>query len=195
VPGATGLRLAGLTRRDNEPALRQALATAGVPDSAVQGRVQSFDGPFCAVLDQLRSRTAGAPEAALLGNLPLQKGELVRFELGMPDRAGQLAVTYLLSSGQVAHIVPPQPMAAGQRQGFGDVAPGFEGWVVDEPYGTDLLVALVADRPLYAAPRPLVESTEAWLAALAGALGQADAQGNKVSAVALVVPTRESRQP
>ncbi len=193
VPSESGLRLSGLSRRDNEPALRQALAAARVLDSAVQGQVESFDGPFCAVLDQLRSRAAGAPAGGLVGTMPLQKGDLVRFDLTMPDRAGQLAVTYLLSSGQVAHIVAPQPMVAGARQRFGEPAPGFEGWVVDEPFGTDLLVALVSDRPLYAAPRPMVERTEAWLAALAGALGQAEAQGNKVAALALVVPTREAR--
>jgi serine/threonine-protein kinase len=196
-PGETGLRLAGLTRRDNQTALRQALVDARVPDSAVQGQVESFDGPFCAVLDQLRGRTTGAAGAtlsgSLAGTLPLQKGELVRFELAMPDRAGQLGVTYLLGSGQVAHIVPPQPMAPGVRQRFGEPAPGFEGWVVDEPFGTDLLVALLSDQALFAAPRPRVERTEAWLAALAGALLQAEAAGNRISAMALVVPTREAR--
>jgi alpha-D-ribose 1-methylphosphonate 5-triphosphate synthase subunit PhnG len=39
----------------------------------------------------------------------------------------------------------------------------------------------------------MVERTEAWLAALAGALLQAEAAGNRISAMALVVPTREAR--
>ncbi len=188
-----GLRLGGLMRQDNEPALRQALMASHVPATAVQGGVASFEGPFCAVLEALRGRAEAAPSGVLLGNLPLVKGELLRFELGMPNRTGQLGVTYLLASGQVAHIVPPQAMAAGARQRFGDPRPGFDGWVVDEPFGTDLLLAVVSDRPLHARPRPMVERTEDWLAALAAALRQADAEGNKVAVTTLVVPTREAR--
>ena len=187
----TSLRLTGLIRQDAEPALRRALA--GLPDGSVTGRVESFDGPFCGVLDQLHGRAEGAPRGSVMGTLPLQKGELLRFTLAMPARAGQMGVTYVMGSGQVAHIVAPQPMAAGAQQRFGDLRPGFEGWVVDEPYGTDLLLALVSDRPIFSAPRPLVERTEDWLAALATALRQADAQGNRVAATAMVVPTREVR--
>jgi hypothetical protein len=187
------LALSGLVRRDVEPALRQILATNHLPETAVRLAVASFDGPYCGVLEQLRSYSAGAPRGMLLGTLPLQKGELLRFALTLPDRNGQLAVSYLMGSGQAAHIVPTRAASKGEELRFGDPHGNFTGWEVDQPFGTDLLLALLSDRPLWHAPRPAWEKLDDWLAALAPALRQAEAEGNKVSALALVVPTLERR--
>ena len=188
------LNVSGLMRRDVEPALRQIISSNRLPEAQTRLAVTSFDGPYCPVLDQLRALPQQLPRGQLLGTMPLQKGELLRFTLGMPvDRGGQLSVSYLMASGQAAHIVPGQAVPAGAERRFGDPGAGFAGWEVDEPFGTDLLVAVASEKPLFLQPRPRVENIDAWLAALGQALRQAEAQGNRVASLALVVPTRERR--
>ena len=67
---------------------------------------------------------------------------------------------------------------------------GFPGWEVSEPFGTDLLVAVASEGPLFTgAPRPLVESQDAYLAALNEALRASRAAGRRVMVRPAVIET------
>jgi serine/threonine-protein kinase len=186
------LTLSGILRRGGEAAVQRVLAERNVPPQAATLRLQSFEGPYCGAIDLLRQVAAGAgeaPQVAILGVLPLQRTDLLRLEVQMPAYAGQLQVSYVMKSNEIVHLVPSQPQAAGARIRLGEPAPGFPGWEVDEPFGTDLIVVFASQRPLFAQPRPQIESLDDYLPALASALRDARAQGTQVSARAVVVET------
>lgn len=72
---------------------------------------------------------------------------------------------------------------------MGEPAPGFPGWEVDEPFGTDLILVLASDRPLFAQRRPAIEPQEAFAAALATAVRTIQAAGGRVLVRAVVLET------
>jgi serine/threonine-protein kinase len=187
-----GVTIAGVLRRDGEAQVRRALADAGVPASAVALRLQPFDGPYCGALDVIRQVAAEPGEVPLIelvGTRPLQKGDLLRFDVTLPPRAGHLHVTYLMNSSDIAHLVPAHPQPGATQLRLGEPRPGFAGWEVDEPYGTDMIVVFASDQPLFPTPRPQVESLEDFLPALSVALREARAHGVRVAARAMVVET------
>jgi serine/threonine-protein kinase len=186
------MTLSGVVQRGDDARIRQALAARGVPEDAVRVSLAPFDGPYCAALDLLRPLLgpAGvAPSVEVIGRLPLQKGELMRLDVQMPDWPAHLYVAYFMQSGQVANLVPSALQTAGARVRLGDPQGSFTGWEVDEPYGTDLAVVIASDRPLFGNSRPVVESQEAYLAALGGALRTARASGTRVVVRPVVVET------
>jgi serine/threonine-protein kinase len=167
-----------------------------VPPQAATLRLQSFEGPYCGALDILREVAAGAgepPQVDIPGPQPLQRSDLLRLDVQMPAWAGQLQVSYVMKSNEIVHLVPSQPQPPGARIRLGEPTPGFPGWEVDEPFGTDLIVVFASQRPLFAQPRPQVESLDAYLPALDAALRDARAQGTQVSARAVVVETVSRR--
>jgi serine/threonine-protein kinase len=189
--------LSGLTRREGEATIRQALAARGIPPAAVQLQVQFFDGPYCQALDAIRPLIAMTPDAPprarVLGVMPLARGELLKLTVGMPDFPAQLYVSYFMKSGEVAHLVPSRAEAAGAQVALGDPRPGFPGWEVDEPFGTDLIMVFASDRPIFPQRRPVVVSQADYLAALAARLRVLQGQNARVAARALVVETVAQR--
>jgi hypothetical protein len=189
--------LAGIVRRGGEVAMRQALTARGIPPEAVIFNLQSFDGPYCEVLDAIRAIAATAPgappRAQVLGALPLAKGELLRMTVEMPDFPAQLYLSYLMKSGEVAQLVASRPELARARVPLGDPGPGFPGWEVDEPFGTDLIVVFASDQPIFPQRRPQVEKQSDYLAALAARLRALEQQGARVIARVLLVDTVERR--
>ncbi|BDG73387.1 serine/threonine-protein kinase [Roseomonas fluvialis] len=186
------MTLSGVVRRGDDAAIRRDLAARGVPEDAARLTLASFDGPYCPALDLLRPvlGPAGvAPSVEVVGRLPLQKGELMRLDVQMPDWPAHLYVAYFMQSGQVANLVPSALQAAGARVRLGEPQGNFTGWEVDEPYGTDLAVVIASDRPLFGNSRPVVESQDAYMAALAAALRTARASGTRVVVRPLVVET------
>jgi serine/threonine-protein kinase len=188
----SGLTLEGVVRASEMGALRSALAARNVPADAAKLAVQTFDGPYCPVLDLLRpvlAAAGGAPRTTLVGASPLHAGDLLRFDVSMPDWPGLLHVVYLMQSGEVAHLVPSAAHQAGATIRLGEPGPGFPGWEVSEPFGTDLLLALVSDGPLFATPRPMLEPQDAYIAALGEAVRAARQAGRRVVVRPLVVAT------
>jgi hypothetical protein len=123
--------------------------------------LREFDGPYCPALDVLRPVLAEAglaPRIAVQGPEPLRGGDLLRFQVTMPDWPAHLYVAYFMKSGEVAHLVPSATHPAGATVRLGEPRAGFPGWEVSEPFGTDLLVAVASEGPLFAGARPLVES-------------------------------------
>lgn len=188
----TSLTITGLLRRGGEEAVRRALADRGVPPGTATLRLQTFEGPYCGALDSIRQVAAGAQEAplvAIAGSMPLQRGDLLRLDVRMPAYAGQLYVSYLMKSNEIVHLVPSEPQPAGASLRLGEPRPGFTGWEVDEPFGTDMIVVFASERPLFPQPRPVVEPIDDYLPALAAALREARNQGHRVSARAVLLET------
>jgi serine/threonine-protein kinase len=186
------LTLAGVLRRGGEAAVQRELDSRAIPSAAARLRLEAFDGPYCDMLDALRPALA-APEStpliSIVGRMPLVKNQLLRFDIALPDWPSQLSVAYLMKSGEVAHLVPSQPQPAGGRVRFGEPRQGFPGWPVDEPFGTDLMLVVVSERPLFGAPRPVVEPLDSYAAALADALRTARREGWRVAVRPIVVET------
>jgi chemotaxis protein MotB len=173
-------RLTGILRRAAEPALRGALQSRGAPPAALAAG--SFEGPYCGVLAALRgASTEGALE--LLGSGPLPAGTPIRLDATMPGWAGQLAVFYLATDGSVVRLDQRQ-VAAGARLRLGEAGAG---WQADEPFGTDLVLAIASEGPLFATPRPESESMADFTTALAAATEVARREGRRIAAQAVVV--------
>ncbi|TCH99464.1 serine/threonine protein kinase [Roseococcus sp. SYP-B2431] len=186
------LTLEGVLRRGEDGTLRRALAARDIPLASARLAVQGFDGPYCPATDVLRPYLAtpdAGPHVRPVGNLPLVNGQLLRFDVTMPDWAGNLYVAYFMSSGEVAHLVPSAPHPGNATVRLGEPRAGFPGWEVSEPFGTDLLVAMVSEGPLFPVLRPEVEKQEAYLAALAEALRNARGQNRRVQIRPFVIET------
>jgi hypothetical protein len=186
------LALEGVLRRGDEAALRRSLTARYIPGSAAQLALQLFDGNYCAALDALRpvlADTGQAPRIGVVGTMPLLANQLLRFDVSIPEWPAYLTVAYFMQSGEVAHLVPSAPQAAGGTVRLGEPRAGFPGWEVSEPFGTDLLVALVSEGPLFTTPRPEVEPQASYIAALSQALALARQAGRRVQVRPVVVAT------
>ncbi len=190
------LSVSGVLRRGGEAQIRRVLADRAIPANAATLALQNFDGPYCGALDVIRQVAApvgGMPRVQIVGIQPLQHAELLRLDVQMPDRASYLYVSYIMKSNEIVHLVPSQPQAAGARVRLGDPRPGFPGWEVDEPYGTDLIVVFASERPLFVQPRPVIEPLDDYIAALGTALRDARMQNSAMAARAVVVETVQRR--
>jgi serine/threonine-protein kinase len=188
----TSLTVSGVVRRGDDAAIWQQIAAHSLPPDAVLLNLRNFDGPYCAALDLLRPLAAAPnamPQASIIGTLPLAKGELLRLDITTPPWPGHLYVSYLMQSGDVAHLVPSRPERADTVVRLGEPAGGFPGWEVDEPFGTDLILVFSSDRPIFAQPRPVVERSDDYLNALAVALREAQGQGARLAVRAVVLET------
>ncbi len=191
-----GVSLVGVIRRGGDAAVRQTLQARGVPADAISLQLQPFDGPYCPALDVVRpfaARQDGPLRAEVLGVQPLAKGDLLRLNVSLPAHPSQLYVGYLMKSGDVAHLVASRPEPAGAEVRLGDPRPGFPGWEIDEPFGTDLILVFASDRPIFPQRRPVVEKLEAYLEALTRQLADVRSQGGSVSVRPIVVETVRHR--
>ncbi|UPY37357.1 serine/threonine-protein kinase [Sediminicoccus sp. KRV36] len=188
----TGLVLEGVLRRGEDAVLRGVLEARAIPAAATTLALQGFEGPYCPALERVRPVLAApgdAPRITLLGQAPLREGELLRFDVALPEWPTHLYVAYFMQSGEVAHLVPSATHPPGATVRLGDPRAGFPGWEVSEPFGTDLLLVLASEGPLFSATRPLVESQEAYLTALTEALGAARQAGRRVFVRPMVIET------
>jgi hypothetical protein len=148
---------------------------------------------------------------ALKGDLTrLRKDDTMVLRLVMPDFPGYVQVDYLASDGSIGHLLaddgtsqsvltpdgmkrlgPSHRYAAGETVMVGepDPAHGFAGWAVDEPYGTDMVIAIASGAPLRATPPPVGETSVVYFRDLRAALEQAEANGVSLSGQAVLLET------
>nr|WP_245214314.1 serine/threonine-protein kinase [Pararoseomonas indoligenes] len=187
-----GFRLGGVLPRAEADAVRQAITRRNLPSGAARLDLGTFDGPFCPLVNALRPvlATPGeGPEVALDGARPLRKGQLLRFAVTLPAWATHLHVAYATSDGAVARLEPGTAGAPGARIRLGDPRPGFPGWRIDEPYGTDLLLVVASEDPLFAPGAPAVEDLAAYARGFAAAVQIARATGRRIALVPVPVDT------
>jgi chemotaxis protein MotB len=171
--------VAGIGRRGTEARLRASLP-AGAPAPVLA--ITEFEAPYCGLLETLRPVQPGGLGLALVGQGRLPQRSLLRLDLAMPDWPAHLLLAFVASDGQVVQLRRLERQAAGARLRLGEPREGFAGWAVDEPFGTDLVIAIASEGPLFAQPRPESESVEDFAGALDRALAAARRDGRRVAA-------------
>lgn len=185
APAGDGVALTGLLRRGEEEEVRRIVASLGVPTGAVAIRAEVFDAPFCAALAAIRPAATpppAGPRIDLLSAQPLPGGQPLRFRVGMPAWPAFLHVLYLTSEGAAGNLVQAgtAPHAAAATPQYGQPY-----WQSSPPWGTDLMIAVASERPLYATSRRVSERAEDAIPALAAAIRAAQASGQRIEAWAV----------
>jgi serine/threonine-protein kinase len=189
--GRSGVSVAGLASTASAEAMRRNLAAAGLPPGATRIALDSFDAPYCQALDIIRPFAAlgeDAPGLVFASGNPLREGQGLRFSVTTPAWPARLHVAYVSEAGEVGHIVQggaPQPPST--SLGFGDGSR----WAARAPFGTDMLVVIASEAPLFQ-QRRRTEPLEDFDVALAGALRDAQEAGRVAVRVVLLrtVPGR-----
>ena len=206
--------LALVTGTGGKPAvdgLRQKLASLTLPRPAPPPRVRQVDSVFCAWIDTLRpiAKTFGEGGARLSLRLAgdpawLPKDEYIRPRLTMGDFRGELHVDYIDRTGNVQHLYPqlgdpkermaadpPRRFEPGEQVTLGEPGSDNRGWQVDEPFGTDLIIAVISEDALFDRPRTSnVEKAATYLRDLKKAVEAAKARGAQITATAMPLETR-----
>jgi serine/threonine-protein kinase len=195
VPAAqdSSVSLTGVARRGEAEAAEAVFAALGIPASATRLRVEPFDAPYCDVLSQVRGIASanGAPQVALTSPDPLPGGEVLRFRVQTPGWPAHLHVAYLMTTGAVGNIFN----TTSRQPPRSSVALGDPSWEVSEPYGTELLLVIASERPLFGGQRRRkVERLDQFAADLGPALSAAQEKGGRVSAQVVAVRTVPPRQ-
>jgi hypothetical protein len=182
-----------------EAALHDAVQNAA-PTKPVDWQVSTVEGPYCGVLNLVRPLAASPRDAdgrmsvrLINGRTSLTAGDLVVAEVSAPSFGRYLQLDYISSDGSVLHMhnatgTTPHPSGASPVVGQ-PKPPGFKGWAVDEPFGTDLIVAVESSRPLFGAPRPETEKLVTYERDLRGSIDSALSTGARLSASVLAVRT------
>ncbi len=140
----------------------------------------------------------------------LRQDDLAIMRIVMPDFPAHLQVDYLASDGTIAHLVADdghnllvltkdgmKPVGASHLYRAGetviigepDPALGFEGWEINEPFGTDMIIAIASAVPLREAPPPASDTGVVYFRDLRAALETAEAAGQRLSGQAVLLET------
>jgi len=109
------------------------------------------------------------------------------------DRQGNVQHLYPLLADPSQHVVadPPRVFDPGEAISLGQPGPNNPGWQVDEPYGTDVIIAIASEDALFDRPRPTnIEKAAVYLRDLRRALEAARSRGARVTATAMPLETR-----
>lgn len=209
--------ISGLSRRGRpEAALRQAIGTL-TRDSRVAWSLTGFDGPYCEALNVLRPlrardlRESAALAVTLKGeSTRLRQGDRAALRIVLPEFAAHLRVDYLSGDGSIVHLLTDDgtdllALAKGGMMRVGashrynpgetivigepDPAIGFDGWEIDAPFGTDMIVVIASSAPLRRTAPPSDDSAAVYFHDLRAALDAAELAGVAVSAQAVLLET------
>jgi hypothetical protein len=117
----------------------------------------------------------------------LHPGDAMLFDIAMPEWAGFVTLVHIGSDGVASLLEATPRQQAASRLRLGTPRLGFSGWSADEPFGTDLVLAVVSEAPLLPATHPPQVPVQDFAAALRGAVAAARASGTRVSADMAVV--------
>ena len=162
-------------------------------------------------LNDRRPADAGRFGMVLKGNVvQLRKNDNIVMQFAMPDFPAHLQIDYFSSDGSLTHLVaddgvhisimtsggwkvmgPSHIYRAGSAVPIGEPDPKTHdgSWQVDEPFGTDMIVAIASEAPLFTAPRPVDDTNAAYLPALQAALEAARSRGERAASQALILDT------
>jgi serine/threonine-protein kinase len=179
-------------------ALRSAIEEAA-PGVLLDWQVATFQGPSCAAIDIARpfARSFAAPVPGIAVSInerqPLSDNVSIIPRIQLVDAPALLQVDYLTGDDNVTHMANAaegvRPAPGGSVQTVGQPKPGFDGWVVGPPYGTDLIIAIASSMPLFAKPPPETERWSDYEPRLRAALEDAVRRGAKVWSAATVLET------
>jgi serine/threonine-protein kinase len=170
---------------------------AGFPGPVLRDRLRVFpasDG-LCRVIDLLRMANFRTAMKMTVGNgkSTLVDGASIHVALTMPDFSGVIRLDYITDGGRlVVHLAgaggPMQRWKAGEQVALGPQGNGVIG-SVGEPYGSDMVLIIVAQRTLLPEMRPAQEPAGAFLLALQTSIADAVRRGELVAADAVVLET------
>ncbi len=134
----------------------------------------------------------------------LVKDDYIRPRLAMPDFRGEMRVDYLDRQGNVQHLYPqlgdagehlaadpPHVFAPGETLSLVNTGPRTAAQQVDEPFGTDVIIAVASEDALFDRPRTSnVEKAAVYLRDLKRAVELAVPACLRITAAALAVETR-----
>ncbi|WP_028215051.1 serine/threonine protein kinase [Paraburkholderia mimosarum] len=110
------------------------------------------------------------PDAQLVQGMPLI------VDITTPHYESYVNVDYFALDGSVVHLVPSTHERDNQAPpGFSATVGGTGDWLVDKPFGTEMIVLLITPAPLFDGLRPPAESRAAYLAAVGQQLKQMEA--------------------
>ena len=179
--------------------------------AGAQARITQVDPGYCGWFNLLRPDAgvfgAAGPRVGLrlAGDPPwLVKDDYIRPRVTMPDFRGELHVDYIDRGGQVLHLYPqpadpklhvagdpPRVFQPGEVLALGERDKTHKGWQVDEPFGTDVIIAIASEDALFDRPRPAnIEASDIYARDLRQALDAIKAKGTRLIATAIPVETR-----
>jgi hypothetical protein len=108
-------------------------------------------------------------------DVSLVDGAPFLIEVESPAAEHYLQVTYIQADGRAVHLLQPdnlslRPVAARSRLVLGDGRDGGPRFTVSSPFGAELLIVVASAAPLFATPRPQVETERNFLSALRAAV-------------------------
>jgi hypothetical protein len=180
-----------------EPRAALDAIVAQVSPASVNVAVQTFPSAdlSCRLAELVRANAGdgGARLSTSSGHATLLTGDEIRLRLNMPDFEGEVHLDDLSSDGQVGHLMEanlgaPPRYQAGSMVGLGRGGDDLVGRV-SPPYGTDIVFAIVASKPLFAVHRPVQEDGAKFLNELAVSMAGLRQAGGHVAADALVLTT------
>ncbi len=146
-------------------------------------------GPYEAANDSHRDERGRPSGVRLTPHRPdgwYQEGERLVLTLTAPDLNSHLYVDYFMIDGSVVHQFPVTASQQERQPPFKDFHLGEGGgarqWQVAPPFGSEMLVAIAAQDPLFDAPRPEMDASKDYLPALTQALQRARTKGSIVLA-------------
>ena len=170
------VRIAGLVASGSPTAAEVEHTLAGTLGRPFDLQLVEVAPVLCAVLEGLENGIAETDPRPVLrlrnaeGTTTdsFQEEEHLVIELAPQDEPRHVYLDYFTHEGEVLHLLPgsdyPDNFApAGAGLVLGDPQQGQPVWQIGPPFGQDLLVALVARRPLYQDRRPDVEAIEPYL--------------------------------
>ncbi len=153
-------------------------ATSYFAGNGVEVRVRELSPGICRVIRQVAAdpaRVAADLEVTLMDETKRPRevfpdGTFIVVALSALAADRYVAVDYFAHDGNVLHMFPDPGtrgrVRAGQALVVGDPEAGGRSWQTGPPFGKDLLVAFVSERPLYDGARPEVEAIGDYLAFL-----------------------------
>jgi len=178
--------------RNKAAARLAALPNAGQIDNAVV----VMTPPLCQVLDVLRAETAfalGAPGLDPGGVAGVyREGDHIKVAVTAPAGFdGYLYVDYIDATDHyVLHLLPNNDfrrnnrVSAGEQIVIGSLPAEYDLYVIQPPFGTNLIVAVTSRQPLFDRMRKTQESVDEYLPALRSSLKRLAAEGGSAGLAA-----------
>jgi len=185
--GPIGLRgVSGLgetSELEIQATLQRAIQMA-LPAATVSWHMRRVDGPYCPVLDALRSVGDGAGRSAVALSLPAERsrladGDAVRVSVNISSAPARLTLDLFASDGTVHHL----------HSGPADASHTYPAaaWKAGEPHGDQLITALVTSNAVFTRNRPEREPAAAYLRDLEAALAPVRGHDDRLAAGVLAI--------
>ncbi|WP_372623332.1 serine/threonine protein kinase [Falsiroseomonas sp.] len=197
------LLLTGLAASGETEAELRTVVTSAAPSAALDWRVRSFEGPYCAALELVRPISprfgmlgTGLSLSLAGGRTTLTDGDRLIVDITAPNFPAFLQLSYFQGDGTVFHMQPSaaaparryEPLA---RDRWGEPGPTMaEPPTVGPPFGTDLILGVASESPLFSRTRPETETAEAYLRDLQAAIEAARRRREVLAGTAVPLTVR-----